>query len=171
MGPHKLYLFLICLVFGSCGKSPLFTPLDSGNEATRYLAPINSNEGLTWGKSDYRFGIRWLKKPAIGENSPFEIKFWNHKTGNFLGPYTALKEELCVFLWMVMPDGSEHGSSPIIVEKINSESETYYLADDVYFIMPGNWQLKIRTVNEAGHCRGMKDDPFIEERTLEVHAR
>ena len=161
----KTRILLFTFIFISCGKEPLFKNNTSSN-SNRIIAPIAATSELIWNQKT-SFGIKWMEAPALAEKSSFVLKFWDAKSGHFFGPYTHLKKSLCVFLWMSMPDGSEHGSAPVITQKLKD----YYFIDDIYFIMPGNWKLIIRTVEEIGHCRNQISDPFLEEYIIEINPR
>ena len=69
---------------------------------------------------------------------------------------------------MKMPDGAEHGSSPINLVKVTDSSGSYYKASGVYFIMPGRWQLRTRTVSDLTQCNGLKSDAYLEEVIMEI---
>lgn len=165
---YKLILFSAIPLLSACGKSPLFSPLKGETPKGSQILALQGEEGFSFGKNGQRFGLQWISSPEVGSNSPLNLKFWDSSSRNFLGPYTLLENELCAFLWMVMPDGSEHGSSPIELGLVESENGNYYHLDQVYFIMPGNWQLRIRSVAQSSDCRGYKSDPYLEERIIEV---
>ena len=156
-------LLIIFFLITSCGKAPLFSSLEEERPVASITQAVNASEISNW-NNQFNFGLQWLKKPKVGENSPFKIKFWDKNQTNFLGPYTKLDKSFCVFLWMIMPDGSEHGSSPI--ELI--QYEDHYQADEVYFIMPGKWKIYLRSVEDPSNCRSDKNDPFIEEYQIDI---
>lgn len=151
----KLLLLTIFLI--SCGKAPFFSSLENTSDDKKVL-PFTAQDIFTF-NSNLNFGMKWNQKPTVSEKSSFTIKFWDKENGHFLGPYSKPENPLCVFIWMIMPDGSEHGSSPVLVTE-NNES---YFVDDLYFIMPGSWKLYIRTVESINQCNHSKFDPFIEE--------
>lgn len=146
----------------SCGKSPLFT-----SQAPEKIIVQNSNSYYVHklDNSDYSFGLEWIKLPKFNENSPFKLRFWN-KNNTLWGPYQAVNN-LCVFLWMKMPDGSEHGSSPVVISEIKKADETIYLVNEVYFVMNGVWQIRIRLI-EDGQCRSDIHQSFLSEKIIEV---
>ena len=156
---------LILLLFLSCGKAPLFDAVQD-DENTSSLLELESSEFFDL-NSDTQFGIRWIESPTTSSKSSFQIKFWDQEDGHFLGPYLSLESELCVFLWMIMPDGSEHGSSPVYITK---EGDTY-LVDDLYFIMPGKWQLYIRTVKDSSQCSGTKDSSYLDQYVFNLYIK
>lgn len=155
----------ICLIllFVSCGKSPLFSnPAEIRTKSENTNAILASDE-FVWNQN-FHFGIQWLSKPSIGNKITANIKFWDDQKYNFLGPYEKLTKPVCVFLWMKMADGSEHGSSPIVI----SEKSDYYFLDEIYFIMSGDWELRIRTIENESQCRGNKNDEYINEKIIHI---
>lgn len=81
-------------------------------------------------KSDLCYQITWEKMPTENEVGSFQIQF-----------NQDLKQAPAVVLWM--PDMG-HGSSPVKVEAI---SKSLYRIKDVFFVMPGAWQIKIQIKN------------------------
>lgn len=162
----KYLIFIFLLI--SCGKAPLFGPIETPSSSDNpSVNPLTSSDELTWKDSRYHFAISWEKEPVVGENTPFKIKFWDSYQTNFLGPYSRLDEELCVFLWMKMSSG-EHGTSPFEMTKVNSPDGDYYHFDQVYFIMSGKWELRVRTVSDQSQCNSQKTDSYLEEVILEI---
>ncbi len=160
----KIIALLFLLI--ACGKQPLFSSSQDSNDTDRTsnIQALTAGQYHLFGKSHY-FGIKFDSSPKIGENSSFVLKFWNKDNGHFLGPYTQFQNHLCVFLWMKMPDGSEHGSAPLEMNKIDD----YYLLDEVYFIMSGKWAIHIRTVENISHCANDINDPYLEEVILDIN--
>lgn len=153
----------------SCGKSPLYGPIEKSTNSSNSIQSVQASDEFVWTDNRMHFALQWHSIPATGSNSPFAIKFWDSYQTNFLGPYSKLSKNVCVFLWMKMPDGSEHGSSPLVLTEKTSDNGSFYHLDDVYFIMPGTWQIRIRTVNSMTDCQGLKSDPYLEEKILEVN--
>jgi hypothetical protein len=164
---------LTCFLFlaVSCGKSPLYGPIkDNNNSSTDIQSALASDEQI-WSDNRMHFALQWHSIPATGSNSSFSLKFWDSYQTNFLGPYNQLNQNVCVFLWMKMPDGSEHGSSPLVLTEKTTDNGSYYHLDDVYFIMPGKWQIRIRTVGTSSDCQGFKSDPYLLEKIVKVTIR
>lgn len=153
------WLLLILLLSTSCSKSPLF---ESVGENQPQRSELNASEYNLWSDERYEFGLQWIKPPKVGQNSPFKIKFWDRYTTNALGPYTVLAPKLCVFLWMSMPDGSEHGSSPVTLTK----ETDHYSVNEVYFIMPGKWKIFITTTEDF--CPNSPKDDYLEGKSIEL---
>jgi hypothetical protein len=153
------YLILL-LLFISCGREPLFNAHDPSKNQTRET--LSAKESFAWGETHLDFAIKFDKQPRVGEEAKLTIKYWDRTQTNFFGPYEILKDHFCVFLWMKMPDGSEHGSVPAITTQV----DTYYKTTDLFFIMNGKWQIRLRTVKDPADCTGFKDAPYIHEEII-----
>jgi hypothetical protein len=158
----KSWPIIIFLLVISCGKAPLFAPLEK--TTITHTNALSSNDVEIWPDHRTHFAIQWKSRPTSTAEAQFIIKFWDSYHTNFFGPYDHLLNRLCLFLWMKMPDGSEHGSSPITLTTLDD----HYQASDLYFIMPGLWQIRLRTVESSSHCTGLKSDPYLEEKILEI---
>lgn len=162
------YLLLL-FIFVSCGKSPLFGKIDDADSPNKIINSASATDEYVWADKRLHFGIVFNNKPEVGIDSTFKLKFWDSYQTNFLGPYQKLEEKLCVFLWMIMPDGSQHGSSPLSMELISTEEDKYYQFKDVYFLMNGHWQVRIRTVENQTDCQSLKTDPYLEEAFVDLY--
>ena len=49
-------------------------------------------------------------------------------------------DDLKIYLWMIMPNGHEHGTAPL---KITSLGGNKYLCEKAFFVMKGKWQIKV----------------------------
>ncbi len=156
-------ILLLLLFLSSCGKAPFFKSLqDTGNNDST-ISAISEDSIHTLNKTT-NFGLRWIESPNTSQKSSFQINFWDLGSGHYLGPYLKLEKDLCVFLWMTMPDGSEHGSSPVIIQ----ENENGYLVDDLYFIMTCNWELYIRTVESINDCTNEKNSNYLDQYVFKI---
>lgn len=163
-----LIVFLLSLVC-SCGAGPLFSSLkDEERIEQGVVVNLEDNKIRQWGgDSRLNYALSWKEAPSFGAKSSLIIKFWDSYQNDFFGPYEKLSNNICAFLWMKMPDGNEHGSSPItMVEEVDS-----YFFDDIYFIMAGHWELRIRTVESASHCTSLKNSPYIHEEILKIYVK
>lgn len=158
----KILLILCIFTLASCGKQPLFLP----NKSVVKAEALGKDIGTKIDQK-FSFAIEWINPPKLYENSPFKLRFWKN-TDSFWGPYVEM-ENICVFLWMKMPDGSEHGSSPVNIKKIQKIDEVIYLVDDVYFVMNGKWQIRVRRLNHGQSCSGKIDKSFISEKIFEIY--
>ncbi len=162
-----ILLFSYLVMFVSCGASPLFSSLDTESlKEVPVTLGLSSARDIVWkGDDRLHFAISWKESPNVSKKSSFVIKFWDSYQNDFFGPYEKLNNPLCIFLWMKMPDGNEHGSSPVSV----LESDDSYLIDDIYFIMSGVWELRLRTVEDISHCTSLKNSPFIHEEIIKLN--
>ncbi len=153
----KLLFILFFIV--SCGNGHLFKALDSSGSSERLYGGAEVN--FAWPDSRYEFSLDFIQGVSVGSNSSFYLKFWDAYQEK-KEDYLLLQDKLCVFLWMKMPSGAEHGSSPVILKKERDS----YLVDDVYFIMPGEWQVHIRTILDTTSCT--KNSPYLKEKIVKV---
>lgn len=158
-------MLLICVI--SCGKAPLFTNNQSVKIVKNSLVSTNDNT-YQLEHSSYLFGIEWIKNPIAYENSAFKLRFWNLHN-SLWGPYIEVKPKLCVFLWMQMSDGNQHGSSPVTIQKLSKDDEVIYFIDDVYFVMSGKWQVRVRLIEEHQDCQSDILQSFLSEKIVEVY--
>lgn len=77
--------------------------------------------------------LTWQNPPSSTGSSPFTLQFQN--------PLTT--EQLSVVLWM---PSMGHGSAPVTIS--TSDQQTFQITD-VYFIMPGDWEVRIYLQNGA----------------------
>ena len=79
----------------------------------------------------------WIAKPTEDDMGKFTLKFWNRADSAPVNPALTVK----VILWM--PDMG-HGSSPI---KLTNQAAGEYLAENVFFSMRGEWQIRFQLKN------------------------
>lgn len=80
--------------------------------------------------------ISWTVKPKNStETGSFNFKFYVQEN-----PEKLIEPRGNAFVELWMPSMG-HGSSPVTVEKI---SEGLYRAKNVFFIMPGEWEIRIQ---------------------------
>lgn len=77
--------------------------------------------------------LTWQTQPSSSGSSPFTLQFQT--------PLTT--EQLSVVLWM---PSMGHGSAPVTIS--SSDQQTFSVTD-VYFIMPGDWEVRIYLQNGA----------------------
>ncbi|WP_413574795.1 FixH family protein [Bdellovibrio sp. HCB290] len=80
--------------------------------------------------------VQWNIGPQSPAESEFTLKFWKN-TDSKNGPYVDPLSSLNVILWM---PSMGHGSSPVTIEKIEPG---VYRVRRVFFIMPGDWEIRI----------------------------
>lgn len=147
----KIFILLITiLVSASCSKRPLFNDPKVKNSPNNSRTE-NSSEERDVKKKLLGLGVHveWETGPRNvndGE-SILSLYFWDITKSTTYGPYLLPEKKICVLLWMVMPDGSEHGSAPVTIKKMNSEDGPFYKVSELYFLMNGLWQVRVRAVN------------------------
>lgn len=163
------FIMFFTLLVVSCGADPLIGSFkEKGDDTLSIAQGLGSSSARPWpGNERMKYALSWKEKPSYGQKSSFFIKFWDIYQSDILGPYQHLENKLCVFLWMRMPDGNEHGSSPVTLVK----KDDYHIVDDIYFIMSGNWEVRIRTVEHDSHCTSLKRAPFISEDVLSFYVK
>nr|WP_295906238.1 FixH family protein [uncultured Bdellovibrio sp.] len=78
--------------------------------------------------------LTWTKTPNSTEVQEFVLELQGDVT---------VADDLAIILWM---PSMGHGSAPVKVEKI---SATQYRVTNVYFIMPGDWEVRL-TLKKSG---------------------
>jgi hypothetical protein len=83
--------------------------------------------------------ITWEAKPTDDAAGSFLLKFYSANA-----PETALdpQAKVAVVLWM---PAMGHGSSPVTVTQV---SPGVYRATNIYFVMPGDWEIRIKLKND-----------------------
>ena len=152
----KILLFFI-FVLTSCGK-----PIFKSNAIKKPELEFSQASNNFWPEINKDFEINFINKPQIGLNSKFDISFF--PPGSSVEE--KLSEKFCVLLWMVMPNGSQHGSSPMDIS-YNSVSKKYEI-DEVYFLMPGIWQIRMRTIDSTQVCSPLINSSYLSEHIIEI---
>lgn len=140
---------VILLHLGGCGKSPLFH-----HEKERKLlgsedllskpevedTPVN---GLVIFSQSQMLGqLEWKILPQTQGESQFILRTW--KKGTSRRTLMDLPHTLFIKIWM--PDMG-HGSAPVSIQKIATGT---YDVQQLYFIMPGYWDLHLQ-LKEQNH--------------------
>lgn len=86
-------------------------------------------------KADLCLSMLWQKMPTESEYGHFDFEFSNLKREVMAVPADAQVE---VILWM---PSMGHGSSPVVVNSIDQKK---WLASEVFFIMPGDWEIRFQ---------------------------
>lgn len=115
------------IALAGCGDSPLLNHDDLGDHIGR---SIGAQTGLSFKSIGADFEIQWKSGcPNLSEDCTFNLLFAK-----------ALPEHVEVEALLWMPSMG-HGSSPITAFENTEQAWTF---SDVYFIMPGVWQLKLK---------------------------
>lgn len=67
-------------------------------------------------------------------------------------------QDLKIYLWMIMPGGHEHGTTPL---KITALEANKFLCEKAFFVMKGKWQIKVEYKNKG------QDYKFVQNLILE----
>lgn len=130
----KLLSILFLILIASCGKSPL--QLEKSKKA------INESEGQAPLEASHVFKtteqfitLSWLS--PINSTDEGHLLIIAKKNGIA----SDVPESFSVDLWM---PSMGHGSSPVVIKKLGTG---IYDVSEVYFIMDGDWQLRLRLKN------------------------
>ena len=127
------FLAIILLALLSCGKSPL-KMIKKSTEASSISGLENSK---TFKSTQQNLTINWLS-PINSTDEGHALLIVKNDS------YAAdLPENFILDIWM--PDMG-HGSSPIKIKKLGTG---LYDLSEIYFIMDGYWQLRIRLKNNS----------------------
>ena len=126
-------MVLIVFLISSCGKSPL--QLKKSNDE------IQGNNGLVVSKkfstTGHSIDLVWLSPRNSTDVTHFLLIAKQNNIASDLPP------DFSLFLWM---PSMGHGSSPVTIKKI---ATGVYDISDVYFIMDGDWQIRVQLKNGA----------------------
>lgn len=121
-------IFLLLLLFPSCGDSPF---LNEESPSSEIAGNQNLNsEGLLFNGEQLKIQPFWREGPFVLNQSRLLIVVTNLE-----GVPVSPELELNVMLWM--PDMG-HGSFPVDVIEID---EGVYEAKEIFFTMPGYWDI------------------------------
>ncbi len=114
------------------------------NKADCHVQLENSKLCLSW---------VWEVKPTETEFGSFVFKTYRLNNYDQSEIMTDFSENVEVVLWM---PSMGHGSSPTAVEKLDTGT---YRAKDVFFTMPGEWQIKFQFKNINSD---LTDEAFVD---------
>ena len=81
--------------------------------------------------------LDWEVLPTEEDFGQFLIKIWQPN----LADESEFVEDVSVFLWM---PSMNHGSSPVTIKQVDIGT---YRVNDVFFTMPGEWEIHIQLKN------------------------
>lgn len=142
-----LFLLAMHLFLISCAQ-PKYEKINRGSNNQKATEQKNSIEFF---KSDLSAYVVWQESPVENKKLEMSLRFYNLK--NDQPVVASINHELKVFLWM--PD-MNHGSAPVSLEKI---SDHEYKIKNIYFIMPGFWQIHFQILN---------NESLLDEATYDV---
>ena len=127
----------------ACGNSPLFNH-ETASSARGALptdrAPVPAVGAcpLELPASGLCASLTWNTALSSDAENSATLRFWDKATGSASGPYRDADGEVAMMLWM---PAMGHGSSPI---KISPLGDGVYSASQIYFIMPGSWEVRVQ---------------------------
>jgi hypothetical protein len=143
----KVTLIGFCLLFGNC--API-------HDADSYKAQVR--------KQSQKCPIKFKKvslcaqlipqqdRAETGPENEYQIKFWDPVQATREGPYSILNYQPKIVPWMIMPDGRDHGTFPVNTHSLLDKEENpvpgVYNVTRVRFTMRGEWQIKIKLLNQ-----------------------
>lgn len=140
----KLLPIILTFILVSCGDSHIVNELSSKTDA------LESECGLYFQSEDLCLEMTWETKPTADTTGSMILTF---TAGKNSGVLVTPKNDPFVVLWMT---SMGHGSSPVTMEFIGPGK---FRARDVFFIMPGPWDIKYQLKNQ---------NDVIEETTQEI---
>jgi hypothetical protein len=140
----KLFSYAwMAVALTGCLNSPLLNHADA---ATASDQSQNSNGcAINLTKENLCASLTWEKQPTEDDMGEFVLRFWDAQKGTESGPYLTAPDAVAVKLWM---PSMGHGSSPVAVSPMHDSGNQVipgvYDATNVYFVMPGAWQILIQ---------------------------
>ncbi|WP_413584443.1 FixH family protein [Bdellovibrio sp. HCB274] len=131
------YIACLFLLLSACAQPDYIDPKSPDSVQTD---PSHAQCPLALPNSGLCADVQWSLGPQSPAESEFTLKFWNN-TDSSSGPFVDPANNLSVILWM---PSMGHGSSPVTIEKIETG---VYRVRRVFFIMPGDWEIRISLKN------------------------
>ncbi len=133
-------LFAVVLIFLSGCARPEYA---AKSETSR--APQTAEKAqASLPNSKYQISLAWMTAQTEEEAGSFLLKFWRANLADQTPVPVDFPQTVNVRLWM---PSMNHGSSPVTVTKVDTGT---YLVDDVFFSMPGDWDIQIQLKDETG---------------------
>jgi len=123
-------LILFALLFTACANPDYITPEELNNQK---LQSPSENCALRFPNTQICVKAQWASAPSSTRPGELAITL----SPEFPGVFSAL-------LWM---PSMGHGSAPV---KIESLEQGRYRLTNMYFIMPGDWDVRLFLKNAAG---------------------
>ena len=127
-----IFVFVFIFLCG-CAKPHYVNDLASNNQG------INGECGLYLSSENLCLTMKWEIFPSESTLGSMTLTFFDKDN-----PTQAIspKNNLDIVLWM---SSMGHGSSPVTVTK---REEGIYLATEIFFIMPGPWEIRYQLKDE-----------------------
>lgn len=137
-------LFFFAILSTGCLSSPLLNHADASAPRAS-LAQFDPNCPLFYKTENLCASLTWTKPATEDERGEFTLRFWDRDAATPNGPYVDPSHSVFVKLWM---PSMGHGSSPVKVVPTVDASGTHvpgvYDASEVYFVMPGAWEIWVQ---------------------------
>ncbi len=135
---QNLFLSTIALMLFVAVSACAHSNEDAADPALTPLKPIGPsvNCGLELAKENICAAIKWEVEPNENTKGSFILSFTDSA-----GAPVAPVQAVAIKLWM---PAMGHGSSPVTLSQINATS---YRVSDVYFVMPGRWEIHVQLKN------------------------
>ncbi|MCM2281685.1 MAG: FixH family protein [Bdellovibrionaceae bacterium] len=131
-----LVLLSLLIVLPACAE-PRYAPADSGDKVGRVDATVDGLRAeLPVSGTD--LVLVWETEPTDEREGSFLLKFGHRDPVSGELVVEEIEGEISVVLWM---PSMGHGSSPVKVERLSVGA---YRASDVFFVMPGDWEIRIQ---------------------------
>lgn len=117
-------IFLIFIFCSACARPDYISKEEFSNSNDSF----QENNSVEFPETKIRPLLQWKETPQSSGAQEFSLTL----TGNI-----EQFDDLTIVLWM---PSMGHGSAPVKIEKI---SGTQYHVTHVYFIMPGDWEVRI----------------------------
>ncbi len=126
-GSRSLTLVIILLLLGACAKPRYVDGLEGK------LDGISGECGFLFSSENLCLKTEWVQKPTESTFGEMTLSFVDRNDDSrFVDP---IKDPFIV-LWM---PSMGHGSSPVKIERVDVGR---YRATDIFFIMPGPWDIR-----------------------------
>lgn len=135
----KALFFAALLILSACARPDYIDPKQVAQEDNNTHSASCPILFLT---SNQCASIEWVQGPRSSSESEFVVKFWNKGLATMQGPYADPVQSLSIVLWM---PSMGHGSSPVKIEKLQ---EGVFRVRKVFFIMPGDWEIRFIYKNQ-----------------------
>jgi hypothetical protein len=127
----RYFILLLSVLSAACARPDYIDKIGlNGSQSQATECPLQFTQSSLCASLD------WVQGPQSPNESEFTLKFWNKDSGTKSGPFVDPTQTLSVVLWM---PSMGHGSSPVTIEKIE---DGVYRVRRVYFIMPGDWEIR-----------------------------
>ncbi len=141
-------LILMATFFIGCVDSPILNHADAA-PAEQQLA-VESICPIAFTEHNLCASLTWVKQATDSETGEFTLKFWDKTQGSESGPYVTPALTPFVKLWM---PSMGHGSSPVhlvaTLDAAGAATPGVFSATNVYFIMPGKWEIWVQLKQDA----------------------